>query len=198
MVSRSDQLAQSHHAAATSSHQAVITTVFDQLPTSADNVTLPAFGRHTNCYRPQAAGRAAIDRYLLPAWQQTHLSGVRRPGVKRRTDGEADIRTDSVNNMGIRLTPTPRTCLCSSTSLKYQCVTRCLLQDDWARAGSDVSPTTAHQHHHDNHHQGNHHHHHHHHQQQQGAPHSPDDDACTSLPTTHKYPWMSIIGESAE
>ena len=41
-----------------------------QLPTSADNVALPAFAaaRHTAVRLLLTAGRAAIDRYLLHAW----------------------------------------------------------------------------------------------------------------------------------
>jgi len=53
-------------------------------------VALPAFGRRTpllwrGCC--PTAGRAAIDRYLLPTQQQTRRSGVRPPdGIDRQTD----------------------------------------------------------------------------------------------------------------
>jgi len=89
-----------------------------QLPTSADNVALPAFARR--CCSAAVADRATIDRYLLPAeptaanpprrraavgWdrqrntyrqspqQQTRGSGVRlSDGTDRQTDGRTDAR----------------------------------------------------------------------------------------------------------
>jgi len=59
-----------------------------QLPTSADNVALPAaFAAVRAVLRPMqlSAGRAAIDRYLLHAGprQQTRMTGR----TDRQTDG---------------------------------------------------------------------------------------------------------------
>ena len=65
--------------------------------------------------------------------------------------------------------------------------------DDWPRASGHVtSPAAAHHHHH--HHDNCHHGNHHHHQQQQQQHRSPDDVGASFTPT-HKYPWMSVIGQ---
>ena len=63
-----------------------------QLHTSADNAALPAFARRDATAAARlllTAGRAAIDRYLLPAGPTAANppSGVRRMGqTDRRTD----------------------------------------------------------------------------------------------------------------
>jgi len=63
-----------------------------QLHASADNAALPAFARRDATAAARlllTAGRAAIDRYLLPAGPTAANppSGVRRNGTDRQRDG---------------------------------------------------------------------------------------------------------------